>query len=375
MPAGFYNNTEINFVRRYIMENGRNRLNFSRGMFFLTAFIALVFVGAVLKLTAQIVVLFTIAAFLACIMNPVVAFLERQRINRLVAIMLSGFLILAVIFLTGFILYSSGRAILKHYHIYEERLIEIYRFGGSFFDIPYDDDLSFLGNIWAHLEFRNNIRKFVMSFSNGFVIFLRNSLMVVLFVIFLLIESISLKKRIALAFENKLSVQIRNITSGIIKEITRYLSVKFFISLATGIVVGIALQIIGVEFAAVWAVIQFFLNFIPIIGSVAIGFFVMLFTLLQFWPAPGPVIAVGLVMLCSNVIIGNILEPRIMGYNLGISPIVILFSLMLWGWLWGFAGMILAVPMTVIIKIICENVPALEPVSILFGSGKELRTR
>jgi predicted PurR-regulated permease PerM len=97
-----------------------------------------------------------------------------------------------------------------------------------------------------------------------------------------------------------------------------------------------------------------------------------LFALLQFWPEPGPIITVILIMLGTNIIIGNVLEPKIMGDNLGLSPIVVLMSLTIWGWLWGFAGMILAVPMTVIIKILCDNIPILEPLSVLLGSHKQI---
>jgi predicted PurR-regulated permease PerM len=75
-------------------------------------------------------------------------------------------------------------------------------------------------------------------------------------------------------------------------------------------------------------------------------------------------------MLVVNMVIGYGLEPKIMGDNLGLSPIVVLMSLVIWGWLWGFAGMILAVPMMMIIKIVCENVPVLEPLSIILGSRK-----
>jgi predicted PurR-regulated permease PerM len=110
------------------------------------------------------------------------------------------------------------------------------------------------------------------------------------------------------------------------------------------------------------------MNFIPTIGSIAAGFGVGLFALLQFWPVPGPIILVVLIMLAVNMIIGNVLEPKIMGDNLGISPLMMLISLSIWGFLWGFAGMILAVPMTVVVKIVCENVPVLEPVAVLLGS-------
>jgi len=74
-------------------------------------------------------------------------------------------------------------------------------------------------------------------------------------------------------------------------------------------------------------------------------------------------------MLC------NVLDPKIIGDNVGISPLVILVSLSIWGYIWGFAGMLIAVPMTVIIKIICENIPIMEPVSILIGSRKSVRAK
>ena len=343
------------------------------GLVPLLAFIAVILAGVVLKISASITVLMIISVFLACVMSPMVNALERLRINRLFSIALAGLVIIGALTLIGFVLFSSGRAVISRLPLYERRLTEIYRWAGGFFDLSYNKDLDFFGNLWSQFAIRNNLRHMTISFSNGFITFLKNALMVSLFVVFLLIEAASLKEKIALAFENKLSLQIRAICSGTAREITRYLSVKFFISLATGIVVWIGLGIINVEFAPVWAVIQFILNFIPIIGSTAVGAAVSLFALIQFWPEPGPVAATALVMLGSNMIIGSILEPRIIGYNLGISPIIVLFSLLLWGWLWGFAGMVLAVPMMVIIKIICENIPQLEPFSILLGSGKAAR--
>jgi predicted PurR-regulated permease PerM len=192
---------------------------------------------------------------------------------------------------------------------------------------------------------------------------------------FLLIEAVHFKEKIDRAFENKRSGQIKKIADDVIYQVTRYLSIKFLISLATGTVVAIGLGIVRLDFALVWGIIQFILNFIPNIGSIAAGVGATLFALIQFWPDPGPIIAVALIMLGANMIIGSIMEPKIMGDNLGLSPIVVLISLAIWGWLWGFVGMILAVPMTVIIKILCENIPFLEPVSILMGSSKALKRK
>ncbi|MDR0525545.1 MAG: AI-2E family transporter [Spirochaetaceae bacterium] len=341
-----------------------------RRIFLLIAFIACVLVGAVLKLTASMILPFTIAIFLAFVMNPMVSFLEKKGISRIFSIILVVCIIIVGLYVTGMVLYVSGRSIIRQYPKYENRLTEIYLWASSFMDLSYNENMTFFENLWSQLGVRNRIMSFTFSFSNSFISFLKNAFMVVLFLVFLLIEAAYLTEKIELAFERKWSGQIQKIGADLVRQVSRYLSAKFFISFATGVLVTGGLYIVGLEFAVVWGIIQFILNFIPNIGSIAAGGGAVLFAVLQFWPQPGPIIAVGAVMLAVNMVIGNILEPKIMGDNLGISPIMILISLMLWGWIWGFVGMILAVPMTVIVKILCENIPFLEPLSILLGSKK-----
>ncbi|MDR0568460.1 MAG: AI-2E family transporter [Spirochaetaceae bacterium] len=342
----------------------------SRRIFLVIAFIACVLVGAVLKLTASMILPFTISIFLAFVMNPLVSFLEKKGINRILCIILVICIIIVALYAVGVALFVSGRSILRQYPKYENRLTEIYLWASSFIDLSYNENLTFFENLWSQLGVRNRIMSFTFSFSNAFIGFLKNAFMVALFLVFLLIEAAYLTEKIELAFEQKWSGQIKKIGADLARQVSRYLSAKFFISLATGVLVAIGLYISGLEFAFIWGIIQFILNFIPNIGSILAGCGAILFAVLQFWPNPGPIIAVGAIMLAVNMVIGNILEPKIMGDNLGISPIMILISLMLWGWIWGFAGMILAVPMTVIVKILCENIPFLEPLSILLGSRK-----
>jgi predicted PurR-regulated permease PerM len=272
-------------------------------------------------------------------------------------------------------LFSSVRGILTLYPKYEDRLTEIYRYLGRFFELPYDEHLSFFENLWGQLGIRSRVRLITLSLSNTFLTFLKDALMVTIFVVFLLFEAVFFKEKIETAFEGKHAGRIKKMTGDIMKEIGRYLSIKFIISLVTGLVVGIALRCVGLEFTVLWGIAQFILNFIPVLGSIAVGVAASVFALLQFWPDPGPVIAVVVIMLAANMVIGNVLEPKIMGDNLGISPIVVLFSLLVWGGLWGFAGMILAVPMMVIIKIVCESIPVLEPISIILGSRKAVMAK
>jgi predicted PurR-regulated permease PerM len=338
------------------------------------AFISCIIAGAVLKLTASMILPFFIALLLAMVMYPLILGLQKFHVPRIISIFLAIVIIIAGLFVFAMILVSSSRAILSLYPKYESRLTEIYLWVARFFELSYNKDLSFFQNLWGQLGIRTMIRSFTFSFSNFFFKFLQSALLMVLFVGFLLVEASHFKEKLDLAFGNR-SGQIKRMGNDIMRQVSRYLTAKFLISLITGLVVAGGLHLTGLEFALVWGVIQFMLNFIPSLGSVAAGFITSFFALIQFWPEPGPVILVIAIMLGINMIIGNVLDPKIIGDNVGISPLVVLLSLAIWGWLWGFAGMILAVPMMVIIKIICENFPFLEPISILLGSRKAVQAK
>jgi predicted PurR-regulated permease PerM len=356
--------------------NERNkRFNSGRAIFSLLAVITCVIMGTVLKVTAVVFLPFTIALLLAFVLTPIVNFLGKHKIHRGVAIGLVILFIFLSFYFLGAVLYNSGRTILGLYPKYEDRLTHIYIEIARVFDLPYDDQLSFFDNLWSQLGIRSRVSLMTLSFSNHFITFLKDAFMVILFTVFLLLEAVFFMRKLDLAFERKRAGQMKKISVDIAAQISRYLSIKFLISLVTGVVVTIGLRLVGLEFAVVWGIIQFILNFIPNLGSIACGAGATLFALLQFWPAPGPVILVALIMLGANLIIGSVMEPKIMGDNLGLSPIVVLLALLVWGYLWGFAGMILAVPMMVIIKIFCENIEMLEPVSILLSSQKAITAK
>jgi predicted PurR-regulated permease PerM len=274
------------------------------------------------------------------------------------------------LFIVGIILSTSAQSLLTLYPKYDARIREIYILIAQFFELPYDEYLSIFDNIWGQADVRFRVRNLTLSFTNGFIRFLTNALMVSIFMVFLMFEAVFFRQKLDKAFPGPRAGRIKKIGTGVITEVTHYLSIMFFVSVLNGILAGVGLWIIGVEFAAIWGVIQFILNFIPNIGSIAAGVGATAFALVQFWPEPGPIAATGFVMLGVNILCGFIILPKVMGDRLGLSPLVVLVSLMIWGWLWGFAGLILAVPMMAIIKIICENFPVLEPISILMGSRK-----
>jgi AI-2 transport protein TqsA len=158
----------------------------------------------------------------------------------------------------------------------------------------------------------------------------------------------------------------------ITEQIQRYIATKFLISLLTGLVVGIVLWIFDIDFLIVWAVMAFFLNFIPNIGSIIAIILPTVMTLIQYESIGYTVLVAGIITFVQNII-GNLLEPKILGDKLGLNPLVILVSLLVWGYIWGIAGMFLSVPLTAVVKIIISNSssPNLQFLSDLMGGSEE----
>ena len=194
-------------------------------------------------------------------------------------------------------------------------------------------------------------------------------IMIFLFEAFFLIELRHTQGKINDAFQGAAKGKFLRISENIVTEIIHFLSIKFFISLTTGIIVWLGVKIIGMDFPVLWGFLAFLMNFIPTFGSIISTILTSLFALMQFFPVYWKIIYVFLLMLTVNMVLGNIVEPRIEGRGLGLSPFVILVSLTIWGYIWGFMGMLLAVPMMVIIKIVCENISYLQPFAVFIGNG------
>ncbi len=154
--------------------------------------------------------------------------------------------------------------------------------------------------------------------------------------------------------ENQKKGTIEETFKDITSKVQKYISTKFLLSLLTGSLVGVILWIFGVDFVIVWAVLTFLLNFIPNIGSALAVIFPTLMALVQFESFGYTIIIAAIIVAVQNII-GNLLEPKILGDQLGLNPLVILLSLLLWGYIWGIMGMFLSVPLTAVLNIIISN--------------------
>ena len=354
------------------MDKQNKGFNPGRATYYMMILICACLIGAVLKITSSIIIPIVIAMLLTFVMFPIVRWLDKWRIPRIISTILVVTIIVAGLYVFGMVLYTTGTNIVGVADAYEGRVTEVYIWAGRLLDLPYDEYLSIWQNIWGQEGFRNIAQDIAFSLLNGFSSFAANALLVILFVVFFLLEANFIGEKLKTAF-NERAERVTLIGEDLITQVTRYLTAKFFISLANGIIFAVAFYFIGLEFAILWGVLQFMMNFIPNLGSITAGIAISLFALIQFWPDPTPIILVVAVVLGVNMFLCNIFDPKIVGDRVGISPLMVLLSLIIWGWIWGFAGMVLAVPMMVIIKIICQNIPFMEPIAILMGSVKSVK--
>lgn len=199
-----------------------------------------------------------------------------------------------------------------------------------------------------------------------------DAFLILIYVLFLLIEEsvFPLKLRALYSNEKKRQKMI-NLFNKMDHSISKYLTLKTIVSLLTGFLSYFALLIIGVDAAVFWAILIFVLNYIPTIGSLIATLFPACFAVLQYGEF-GPMIYVLVAVGAIQVIVGNIIEPKIMGNSLNISSLVVILSLTIWGAIWGVMGMILSVPITVMMIVVFEEIPNLRPVAILLSERGQL---
>ena len=201
---------------------------------------------------------------------------------------------------------------------------------------------------------------------------LGNFIMIILYAAFILSEESSLTGKIKKLFSNP--AQCEQATS-ILKKINNassdYIRLKTYVSLLTGLVGYIFLAIMGVDAAFFWAFLMFALNYIPTIGALIATLLPAVFSLVQFGEfTPFIIILAGLGAI--EWFIGNVIEPKLMGSSLNLSPLVTILSLIVWGHIWGITGMLLSVPITVVMVIIFSQFESTRSVAILLSQNGDI---
>ena len=197
---------------------------------------------------------------------------------------------------------------------------------------------------------------------------------VILYISFLLAEQGSFNRKLSVLISDpERQLATRKTLDRVATNIRSYIWLQTLAGILAGIVSYIILKIVGVEFASFWAVVIFFLNYIPYIGAIIGTIFPTILALIQFGSFI-PFIIVGGSMAAVHFFIGSVLEPWMYGRSLKLSPVIILITIAFWGSMWGVIGMILSVPITVIIMIICEAFPKTRPIAIILSKDGDIET-
>ena len=325
--------------------------------------------GVVLRLAKPVLFPFALAVFLSFVLAPLLDFLTRLKIPRIISIIFIMIFTFFILYLLASLIYSSGKSFAAELPRYSQKVNSVltaiqekYNLSGAGLE-PID---------WAKQFDLGRIGKILLDAMGPFFSFVSNLFLVLLFLIFILAGRGQVALKINRAFTDVRALKVRDVTQKIDSQIQRYLAIKTVVSFFTGVLALVVLMVFGVDFALLFGLLTFILNYIPNIGSFFATAFPVFIAVFQFETIL-PAVWILVILVLIQQVMGSFIEPRLMGEGLGLSPLVILFFLFFWGWLWGIPGMILAVPIAAIIKIVTSNIPELEFIAVFMSKGKEAR--
>jgi AI-2 transport protein TqsA len=332
----------------------------------LVALVAIVVLLAAIKAAAVVFVPLLLGAMLAIAFIPVSDWLERKKMPAAVAAVITVLSIIAVLVLGAILIVFAGGDIGEQMPRFERELRALRTdvaywlrdhgmrgFSRELMAINPSDKLSEAAHAWL-LD------------AGGL---LQTMLMVVIVTVFIQLEAASYRKKLVTVMGGQKPVRR---TLAALKEVQRYLGVKVLLSLANGVLLGLWCWAWDVSTPLLWGVLAFALNFIPIVGSVLAAVPPIALALLE--GGAGRALGVASGYAAVNLVVDIFLEPRVMGRALGLSPLVVLLALLIWGFVLGPVGALLSVPLTMAVKLGFEQAdPELRWIAVLLGTGEEAR--
>ena len=335
----------------------------SQAVKFLVIAASFVIIVAGMKAAESIIVPFLLALFIAIIASPPYFWLQGKGLPKALSMLIVIFAFLFVISIIGLLIGTSINDFTSKLPLYETKLSS--QMQGV---IAWLTEAGILEKQINLNEMFNpsSVFKIVANTLNEVSGLFANGFLILLMIVFMLLEVSSFPLKLKKMF-NDPETSIKRVNS-ISDNINKYIAIKTAISIGTGLLVTIFLLIMGVDYPVLWGVLAFALNFIPTIGSIIALIPAVLLTIVQLGFGDALIVLIGYLVI--NTIMGNILEPRLMGKGLGLSTLVVFISLIFWGWILGPVGMLLSVPLTITIKIILDSSEETRWFAILLGPEK-----
>jgi predicted PurR-regulated permease PerM len=319
--------------------------------------------GLLLRLAKPVFFPFFLAILFYFILSPVLSGLMRLKIPKAIAVSLIIVTAFFLFYLMGVLFYSSGRAFAASLPDYAQRMNSVI---GSIAQKLHLSKFNWDPWMWSKTLDASKVANLVLRSMNQVFSFFSTFVLIFVFLMFMLAGRGKLKLKVERAFSHQRAAKINQIVDKIDRQVQKYLVIKTGISFLSGTLTMIVLLAFGVDFALLFGFLTFLLNFIPSLGSIVSMGLASVIAAFQFGSI-FPALWILILLVGLDAVISNLLEPKLMGQGLGLSPLAVLFSLFFWGWLWGIPGMILAVPIMAVIKIVCANIPSLMPIAVIMS--------
>lgn len=333
---------------------------------------ALFIIIAGIKAASGLIVPVLLAAFIAIISWPLVALIQKvPRIPQAVGVVAVLLVIAGALSGIGFAIFASARGFAQDSALYSEKFNE--RFGQLFdvisgrlgpflpegmtsFDLSQFEQFLNPGMIFSNLS--KVVNELTGAISSG--------VLIIIILTFIIFEMAVMPRKLEAMNTSDSNL---NRIENIVGKVQMYILVKSALAFGTAVMTGIATTAVGVPYPGIWMLLTFVLNFVPVFGSLLASLppVILAFLLGGLTPA----IVVAATYMAANFIMDNMVEPRLMGQTMGLSPLVVFVALLFWGWVLGPVGMILSTPLTMIIKISLEGSPQFQPVAVLLSSGSK----
>ena len=321
---------------------------------------AFVVVVAGMRAAGDLLVPFLLSAFIAIISSPPLFWLKEKGLSTWLSLVIVVTAILLIGLVVVGLVGSSVTTFTSDIPTYEAKLRQHVSVTITWLEARGIDTS---GIDIAEIFNPGRVMRLVAAFLSNLRRLLTNGFLILLIVIFMLVEAVSLPTKLQSILGG--GKQDFSNLDTFINRVRNYMAIKTGISLVTGVVVAVWLAILGVDYAMLWGLLAFVLNYVPNIGSIIAALPAVLLAFIQLGIFKAVAVAVGFAVI--NVVMGNVIEPKFMGQRLGLSTLVVFLSLLFWGWVLGPVGMLLSVPLTITAKIALDSREETRWLSVLLG--------
>jgi predicted PurR-regulated permease PerM len=336
----------------------------------LLTLIAVVLVGAAFRAAEPVFIALLLSILLVYVLDPLVIQFQRLRLPLWAAVILAALVLVGVVGGLGVLVVRDLLDLGARLPVYQERIVGMVDVAADSIEkaLGLAQPLDLLGGMRGTslgplaLQAARSVAGIALDFT-----------LVFFFALIMLIGKYHAAATLSSAFPSKKGRPTAEVLAAIDAHLRAYIGLKALISLLVGVGTAVILLALGVEFAFVWGSLAFLLNFVPSLGPlVAIALPVLVAAAGRgFWPTA---VLAGILLGVLHVGFSNALEPKLMGDRLDLSFLVIFVSLLFWGWLWGPAGVLLAVPLTATVKIVLEHIPRTRRFALLLQRSRHRRT-